>query len=277
MEANQEPLDFENTKLNTINKQFKAYLAQHPKSKIKTIKEFTAEINQNPHHYKEHTVKRALKHQNKSKTTAKKAVANEEEVGGKLSANELHGLINSSYENKTHDLDDFDADHELSDDRVKVYKRKGDSKDAVVVHRGTQGLSDQFLDAKYIMGKDINNSDRFRHSADIQKKAEDKYGAKNISTVGHSLGAKIASDVGQNSKEIINLNKAVASKDIGKKVSSKETNIRTKYDPVSAAMGLFGLRKDKNTFTIPSTSLNPLKEHSTEVLKRLDPNQMFGI
>jgi len=261
--------DFENAKWGTFSKQFKAYQAQHPKSNIKSINDFAAEVRQNPHHFQEHTVKRAFTYH---KRQSKKSKA--EEVGGKLSAKELHGLINASYDAKTHDLDDFDADHELSSDRVKVFKRKGDNKDAVVVHRGTQGLADQILDVQYVLGKDISKSERYRHAAEIQRKAEEKYGAQNLSTVGHSLGSKISSDVGQNSKEIINLNKAVASKDIGKRLSSKETNIRTKYDPVSAALGL---SNDKNTFTIPSTSFNPLKEHSTDVLKRLDPNQMFGV
>jgi len=271
MEENQE--DFENKKWGTFSKQFKAYQAQHPKSQLRSIKDFAENINQYPHHYKEHTQKRARQHlAKKSKQQSKP------EEGGLLSAEELHDLIQSSYDAKTHDLADFDADHDLSDDRVKVYKRKGNSNQAVVVHRGTQGLSDQLLDAQYVMGKDINNSERFKHAADIQRKAEAKYGAHNISTVGHSLGSKIASDVGQNSKEIINLNKAVASRDIGKATSAKETNIRTKYDPVSAAMSLFSNKNNnQNTFTIPSTSINPLKEHSSDVLKRIDPKKMFGV
>jgi hypothetical protein len=166
--------DFENTKWGTLNKQFKAYQAQHPKSNIKSINDFAAEIRQNPHHFKEHTVKRAAlynKRQTKSKPQPKQSKT--EEVGGKLSAKELHGLINASYDAKAHDLDDFDADHELSSDRVKVFKRKGDNKDAVVVHRGTQGLADQILDAQYVLGKDITKSERFRHAADIQRKAEE--------------------------------------------------------------------------------------------------------
>lgn len=277
MEINQEvgSGDFEGIQWSTFTKQFKAYRNQHPKSKITTIREFADDISKHPHHYKAHTVKRARFYlnaqQKKKKTPAEKE---KEEEGGKLNAKELKSLIDSSYETNTHNLDDFDADHELSSDRVKVYKRKGDSKQAVVVHRGTQGLGDTLLDLHYVMGKNIDNSERFQHAKDIQQRAENKYGAHNISTVGHSLGSKIASTVGQNSNEIINLNKSVAPHELFNKVSSKETNIRTKYDPVSATLGLRG---DKNTFTIPSFSMNPLKEHSSDALKRVADDQMFGV
>jgi hypothetical protein len=196
----------------------------------------------------------------------------EEEVGGRLAVQEIKDLIDSSYDPKRTDLTDFDYDPELSSDRAKVYKRKN-SNQAVVVHRGTQGLSDVALDLRYSLGQDITNSDRFRHAKNIQERAEKKYGAENVSTVGHSLGSLAASTVGKNSHEIINVNKAVAPQDFFKPISNKETNIRTKYDPVSALLAFKG---NKNTFTIPSTSMNPLTEHSTDALLRLGMDQQFG-
>ena len=42
----------------------------------------------------------------------------------------------------------------------------------------------------------MSETKRFQHAKDIQKKAEGKYGKDHTTTLGHSLGAKIASDVG---------------------------------------------------------------------------------
>ena len=62
------------------------------------------------------------------------------------------------------------------------------------------------------------------------------------------------------------MNKPVVGRDLFKKKQGKkenETNIRTTGDLVSFL--------DKNSdFTIPSKSLNPLAEHSTDVMKRTD-------
>ena len=191
--------------------------------------------------------------------------------GGKISTGDLKGLLNLSYNSKKpKDYKDYQIDPELSGQRVQVYKKKG-SNEAFVVHRGSQGIHDWGNDLKALAGYDISKSKRFKHAADIQKKAEAKYGSQNVSTLGHSLGSKIASEVGQNSKEIINLNKYIPPKDRNKPVSDKEYNIRTSRDPAS----LLG-PADKNTLTIPSRTLNPVGEHSTETLSRLPEDTMIG-
>ena len=65
---------------------------------------------------------------------------------------------------------------------------------AVVVHRGTQDSRDVANDIAYMtLGV---QGDRFRHSKKIQQQAEKKYGAKNVSTLGHSLESILSSDVG---------------------------------------------------------------------------------
>jgi hypothetical protein len=143
-----------------------------------------------------------------------------------------------------------------------------------VVHRGTKGLGDIWTDLQLSLGYDIKKGSRYKHAQDIQKKAEAKYGKENISTLGHSLGSHLSSEVGQDSKEIINLNKAVVPKDIGKKTSSKEYNIRTELDPVSALSKT--QVKNDNDITIPSKTLNPLAEHSTDTLERLDQDLQVG-
>jgi len=192
--------------------------------------------------------------------------------GGKISARNLQGLLKQSYNPKNENFGDYEIDNSLSGQRVKVYKNKNTG-EVSVVHRGTKGLSDWGNNIKYALGLDLTNNDRFNHSRDIQKKAEDKYGKENVSTLGHSMGSKIAREVGKDSKEIISLNGAYSPQDLFKPISDKEFNIRTSLDPVSA---LLPIKQNKNTFTIPSVSLNPLTEHKTDTLKRLPPETMIG-
>jgi hypothetical protein len=193
-------------------------------------------------------------------------------TGKGLPVGDIQKLLKNSYQAKPGDIDNWILDKSLSGKRVQVYKHRNTSQ-AVVVHRGTQGAKDWATDLYYATGGDPKNTRRFQHAADIQKKAESKYGANNITTLGHSLGAKVASTVGQNSKEIINLNKAVSPLDAVQKTSSKETNIRTSGDPVSA---LLPVRNTKRVITIPSETYNPFKEHSTDTLNRLPPKQIIG-
>jgi hypothetical protein len=175
----------------------------------------------------------------------------------------LQDFYKSSYSKKPQNVDGYNIDKNLSGKRVQVYHNPTTNQ-AVVVHRGTQGLKDIGTDLYYSLGGNVNQTDRFKHAQKIQNQAQSNYGANNTTTLGHSLGAKVASTVGQNSKQIINYNKAVSPLDALKKTSGKEINIRTSNDPVSAL-----LPKNKNTIIIPSKTNNPLIEHSTNALSRL--------
>lgn len=192
--------------------------------------------------------------------------------GGKISARNLQGLLKQSYNPKNENFGDYEIDKSLSGQRAKVYKNKNTG-EVSVVHRGTKGMTDWGNNLKYALGFNISNNDRFNHARDIQKKAEDKYGKENVSTLGHSMGSKIAREVGKDSKEIISFNGVYSPQDLFKPISDKEFNVRTSLDPVSA---LLPIKQNKNTFTIPSVSLNPLTEHKTDTLKRLPPEMMIG-
>ena len=196
--------------------------------------------------------------------------------GGKISAPDLKGLLKQSYNSKTpKDYKDYEVDRELSGQRVQVYKKKG-SDEVFVVHRGTQGIHDWGNDLKALAGYDISKSDRFKHAEKIQKQAEKKYGAKNISTLGHSLSGKIASDVGKDSKEIITLNKFIPPADAlnpFRKTPSNEYDIRSSLDPVSA---LLPFDSGSKKYTIPSRSFNPIAEHKTDVLDAVPKDTMYG-
>lgn len=191
-------------------------------------------------------------------------------IGGKLSSRYIEDFLSSSYDKSAPDeIGDFIKDKKLSGHRAQVYHNPKTGQ-AIVVHRGSQGVHDWGNNLKMALGFSMGNTRRFTHAKKIQKEAEAKYGSKNISTLGHSLGGKIASDVGKDSAEIITLNKPVVGRDLFKTKQGKkenETNIRTGHDIVSAL--------DKNAdFTIPSKSINTIAEHTTSVLDRTDKD--FG-
>jgi hypothetical protein len=194
--------------------------------------------------------------------------------GGKLSISSLKGLLNKSYDKKPENYLEYEVDKELSGQRVQVYKNNKTGQ-VIVSHRGTQGIHDIGNDLKYALGFDLKNTERFKHAEDIQRKAEAKYGAENITTIGHSLGSKLARDVGQNSKEVIELNPAYNIPDALKKKSDKTYSIRTKYDPVSFLMPLIK-GTDNKTTTLESKTINPLAEHTVDVLDRTDQAKEIG-
>ena len=129
----------------------------------------------------------------------------------------------------------------------------------------TADIHDWLTDLRYALG---NTSDkRFQHSKEVQNKAYSKYGKENLTTIGHSLGSTLAEKVGSDSNEVVTLNKPVSPYDaLFHKVKDNQTDIKTKYDPVSF---LRGFQRGKKSQVINSTTFNPLTEHSTAVLGRI--------
>ncbi len=197
----------------------------------------------------------------------------EKEISGSgMIASDISALLKKSYNSKNPaDVGDYKVDKELSGQRVQVYTKNGK---AFVVHRGTASAKDWMTNASLLVGF---KGKRFKHARDIQNKAVAKYGAQNIITLGHSLGAYIGEKLGSDknkSAETITLNKATLPSQIGKKIKSNQTDIRTRADPVSA---LYQRGKKKRTVTIKSNLINnPLKEHSVDVLDRLPQDKFIG-
>ena len=175
----------------------------------------------------------------------------------------VKSFLSSSYDKKPKGPKGYELDKSLSGRRAQVYKGKDDH--AVVVHRGTSGFQDMLTDAKFSLG--MKKSNRFKHAAKVQKQAETKYGAQNVTTMGHSLGGALAETVGKNSHKVITLNKAAGPQDVGKRIPSNQVDIRTSKDPVSV---LSKEQKGGQRVTINSSTNNPLKEHKTEVLDRIN-------
>lgn len=179
-------------------------------------------------------------------------------------------LTNSYFHKKKKDapssIDGYHIDPALSGRRAQVYV--DDDGNAIVSHRGTDDLSDVWTDLKYAAG--FTKGKRFKHAEKVQRAAEKKYGTKNITTVGHSLGAALAEKVGKDSKQVITLNKPVRPQDLGKRRSKRQIDIRTTGDPISQ---LDPFQKSRADVVIKSKYYNPLKEHTIDVLDRLDSKE----
>ena len=193
--------------------------------------------------------------------------------GKGLYSNDLRDLLKNSYkenDKQSKSLAGFDRDDSLSGKRAQVYHNTSNNK-TVVVHRGTNGLQDIFTDLKLALYPSLyKSSTRYKHAQDIQHQAEKKYGKENIITTGHSLGARLASDVGGKSKEIITYNKPIIPEEIFNQTRKNETSIRTKMDPVSI-LGSF----NNNIKQISTKTSNPIEAHNTDQLSQLN-NEYLG-
>jgi hypothetical protein len=194
--------------------------------------------------------------------------------GGKLNAKELELLLKSPYDTEIVDVktdgDRFIIDKELSNETTKVFKKDG-TDEVFVVHSGSKDMRDVLENFNYIKSG-FYSSAKLNQAKATQKAAEEKYGAKNISTLGHSKGGKYAEMLGKKTKEIITLNKPVHLTDIFSKVPKKQTDIKTTYDPVSF---LRKLQRGNKPVIIQSESSNLLEEHKGKVLQR-KPKKIYG-
>ena len=183
--------------------------------------------------------------------------------GGELDVDTTQKVLKASYQKKNEDMNGYVVDKELSGQRVKVYHHPTENK-TLVVHKGTASIQDWGTNLAMTFG--IKTGKRFKHAKKIQKQAEAKYKDSEKITLGHSLGAKIAEDVGKN--EVITLNKPTLPLDIitGKKVKKNQTDVRTERDPVSI---LRGLQRGRKATVIKSKTFNPFEEHNVDVLNRV--------
>jgi len=200
--------------------------------------------------------------------------------GEGLKPPEIKSLLDASYQERPPSrIGDWELDDKLSTTTAVVYYNPI-TNDAVVAHRGTQGVTDWGNNIAYALGA-YELTPRYREGKKVQDEAERKYGKKNISTLGHSQGAVLARKLGSDTKEVINVNPAY----MGEKPAKNEYNIRSNTDVVSSVYKpvskvrevLFPKYSKKHDITIPSQSINPLTEHSYDILDRIDQNKTIGV
>jgi hypothetical protein len=199
-------------------------------------------------------------------------------IGGKRTANEIKNFLDASYQKKPPTkLNGFNLDKDLSTDTAKVYYNPN-SNEAVVSHRGTEGILDWGNNLAYALGY-YDYTTRYKKGKSVQDKAETKYGKQNISTLGHSQGAILARKLGADTKEVINVNPVW----MGEKPYKNEYNIRSStdivsglYQPISKARSLLYPKYTlKHDILVPSKSSSDfLGEHSYKILDRLGDKEI---
>ena len=194
------------------------------------------------------------------------------QIGGKMSVSQFQKFLTNSY-SKTPEqiIDDFEYDPELSIDRAKVYHDPKTGQ-AVITHTGTDSSSD-WLNNLAIATNTYKYTPRYKNAKKAQEATEKKYGKQNVSTTGHSQGARISELVGKNSKEILTLNKAT--NPFEQHSNKNQTDVRSSGDWVSSLNPLGWMEKNKKV-VIPKQSNDIIKEHSPDVLSRIDPNMIIG-
>jgi len=91
---------------------------------------------------------------------------------------------------------------------------------------------------------------------------EKKYSPEDMTIIGHSQGGLLAEIVLSNARERITLNKATRPQDfLFRRRRKNQYDIRSRFDPVS----FFPL--EKSNYTIHGVSMNPLKQHSPNILE----------
>ena len=195
--------------------------------------------------------------------------------GGAISAPALNKFIKASYHPEMNDdIDGYKKIKSLSNSEITTFYN---GHHCVAVFRGTEKtLTDWSNNIAYIAGQ-YENTNRFKRAKEMYKKIVDKYGEENISLVGHSQSAVITRKIGENAKEIINVNPSW----LGESEKKNEYNVRSSLDipsalkgAVNSVKGLFG--KDDKNITIENKTLNPLTEHSSDILQRLPEDTIIG-
>jgi len=181
--------------------------------------------------------------------------------GKALLSKTFKGLLKGSYDGDEN-VDGFELDKSLSTKTSKVYHNPQTNK-SVVAHRGTKEASDWLNNAVYgLFGKTgYKMTPRFKEAEQVQKKAQEKYGAKNISTIGHSQGGLQAELLGADTHEVLTLNKAT--RPFASQAGSNQFDVRSKKDLVSA-FNPFAKKTGKEIEY--DSSSNPLTAHSIEGL-----------
>ena len=179
---------------------------------------------------KEHGLKynQALKEASSTYNKSKKM------VGNGLKSDTFQKLLEASYSG-IDEVEGFRLDKKNSTKTSKIYVHP--SGHVVVAHRGTSGVLDWGNNAVYGLTGDFGYklTGRYREAKKVQDTAERIYGAKNITTIGHSQGAYQAQLLGDKSHEIITLNKSTRPQEVlyGSSKKKNQYDVRASGDLVS--------------------------------------------
>ena len=179
--------------------------------------------------------------------------------GGGLKANTLKSMIKSTYDRSN--VEGWDKI--MDSPEVSAFKHP--SGQVVIALRGTEGTAkDWSNNAVYGLGGELayKQTPRFKRAKERVAELEKKYNPEDISLVGHSQSGLIAELLPSKARERITLNKATRPQDfLFRRRRKNQYDIRSRFDPVS----FFPLQK--SNYTIDGVSLNPLAQHSPDILE----------
>jgi hypothetical protein len=179
--------------------------------------------------------------------------------GSGLKANTLKSMIKSTY-----DRSQVEGWQKIMD-TPEVTGFKHPSGQIAVALRGTEGtLTDWQNNAVFGLGGETayKMTPRYKRAKERVAELEKKYNPEDMTIIGHSQGGLLAEIVPSNARERITLNKATRPQDfLFRRRKKNQYDIRSRFDPVS----FFPLQK--SNYTIDGVSLNPLKQHSPDVLE----------
>ena len=182
----------------------------------------------------------------------------------------LKKFVDAGYKTKheAQNIDNYTLDKDLSTKRNKVYYDPNTGK-AVHTIAGTDTLKDWSNNALIPLGLH-QYSNRYKNSEKIQKKANAKYGKSNVDLVTHSQSGNIAESLANKNLvggENTTLNPAI--------IGSHNKNVKVVksiLDPVSLLTNTA-----KNDVKIIPKTINPITEHSTNILDKTQHNVLHPI
>ena len=191
--------------------------------------------------------------------------------GGAISGKELKKLTAASYTKgkaRPEQIGDLVLDRQLTTREAAVYHNPKTG-EAVVSHRGTQGISDWGNNLALGVGL-YKSTGRYNRGKETQQKDNAKYGKENVLTTSHSQSGALAHEL--NKEGLVNKSVEVNPARLpNQKVMKNETIIKSSLDPVSIFVP-----KSKNVKVIEARTYNPLKEHSAKIIRGDDAAQIFG-
>lgn len=144
----------------------------------------------------------------------------------------LYQVVKSSYGNKKADENirnqGYIRDSDLSSDEYVTYFHP-EQKKLVFSVAGTHSINDWGVDAYLAAGK-LKQTDRYQRAHKAVRDAKEKYGVKEATIAGHSLGGAIASYIGSKDDKVLTYNTGYA---LGQK--TKGESYRTSGDIISIA------------------------------------------
>jgi hypothetical protein len=181
---------------------------------------------------------------------------------------DLKDFVEAGYKTKSDakNIGNYVLDEELSTKRNKVYYDPN-TKKAVHTIAGTDTMTDWSNNALIPLGLH-EYSNRHKNSEKIQNKANDKYGKSNVDLVTHSQSGHIAENLA-NKNLVGGLNTTLNPAIIGN--HNKDVTVyKSIFDPVSLLTNT-----NKNDYNIIPKTINPITEHSTNILDKTRKN-IFG-